>query len=64
MTILALCLLLVAAAAVIAAQARIIHESDDLIAALNAALEEAHTKVLEHRDSLKTYQKVDDLELH
>ena len=53
----ALCLLLIAAAAIIASQARRLHESDDYIEALNDALEEAHREVVRLR-------KVEDLELH
>jgi hypothetical protein len=53
MTILALCLLCIAAGAVIAAQARRLHEADDYIAALNEALEEAHREVVMHREHIK-----------
>jgi hypothetical protein len=51
----ALCLALIAAGAVIAAQARRLHEADDYIAALNEALEEAHREVV-------TLRKLDDLD--
>jgi hypothetical protein len=51
----ALCLALIGAGAVIAAQARRLHESDDYIAALNEALEEAHREVVMLR-------KLDDLD--
>lgn len=48
----ALGLLLVAAAAVIAAQAKLLHEERDYSAALNEALEEAHREVVMLRERM------------
>lgn len=49
MIILALCLLLICAAAVIAAQGRRLIDADDHIAALNAAITKSHREVLSLR---------------
>lgn len=60
----ALGLLLVAAAAVIAAQAKLLHEERDYSAALNEALEEAHREVVMLREKEETSRKLEELEIH